>query len=297
MSGFRIISFDGGGIKGLVELAILENIMQEFPDLIERADMIAGTSTGGIIALCLASGMSVETTMQMYIDNAKRIFKRNWLHFLGLTGSKYKNNGLKQVTNEVFGNTLLGDFDKRVLVSSFDLMSTELPKRWKPKFFHNFGDNRDDSMRAADVALYTSAAPTYFPSVDGYIDGGLMANNPSMASLCQVLDERYGESVNIDDVSMLSLGTGEIYNYIDDPDHNFGMLSVSKIVNILLNGTEAVPHYQCKVLLGERYMRVNPVDSKNLQMDDIDKMDEMIELGSREPVDHVVKWLCKNWLG
>jgi len=295
MADFRIISLDGGGIKGLVELALLKNIMKECPDLIEKADMIAGTSTGGIIALCLASGMSVDTAIDMYINGADEIFKRNWWRLFGLTGSKYKNGGLKKIVNRVFGDIRLGDLDKRVLITSFDLMSQDIPRRWKPKFFHNFGDNKDDSLRVADVALYTSAAPTYFKAVDGYVDGGVVANNPSMAALCQVLDERYGEHVDQDDIALLSIGTGESYCYIDDSDHNFGKLSVSKIVNILLNGTEAVPHYQCGTILRDRYIRINPVDAENMLLDDIDRMDEMIELGSREPVEHIVRWLNRNW--
>lgn len=295
MADFRIISLDGGGIKGLVELALLKNVVNKYPDVIEKADMIAGTSTGGIIALCLASGMSIDTTIDFYVSNAEEIFKRNWRHFFGLTGSKYRNSGLKKVANKIFGDLRLGDLEKKVLVSSFDLMSSELPKRWKPKFFHNFGDNKDDCIRVADAALYTSAAPTYFPAVDGYIDGGLMANNPSMAALCQVLDERYGDGVSQDDIALLSIGTGDGYSYIDDPDHNFGKLSVAKIVNILLSGTEAVPHYQCKTILRDRYMRINPVDADNIQMDDITRMDDLLELGCREPVDGVVRWLEKNW--
>lgn len=294
MSKYRILSFDGGGIKGLVELSVMRKIMKEYPDLIEKADLLAGTSTGGIVALCLASGMSVQTTIDMYVENAEGIFKRNWVRLFGLTGAKYKNDGLKKVVNRVFGDTRLGDLGKDVLVSSFDLMCDEGPKRWKPKFFHNFGESVDDSRRVADVALYTSAAPTYFKSVDGYIDGGLMANNPSMAALCQSLDERYGD-VNIQDVSLFSMGTGESYFYIGEKEHNFGLLSVGKIVGILLDGTESVPHYQCKTLLQDRYIRVNPIDDQNIQMDDIDQMDALLELGQREPIDRVVEWLHKNW--
>ena len=295
MTNFRIISLDGGGIKGLVEIALLKQLKERVPSVIEDADMLAGTSTGGIVALCLASGMSLDTTMDLYEKEADIIFQRNWRHFLGLTGAKYKNDGLKKIANRTFGDMRLGDLKKKVLIASFDLMCEHIPRRWKPKFFHNFGDNKDDSLRVADVALYTSAAPTYFPSVDGFVDGGLMANNPSMAALCQALDDRYGESLKPDDVAMLSLGTGESYSYIKGPNHNFGMLSVGKIVNILLSGTELVPHYQCGVLLGDKYMRINPIDAENIQMDDIDRLQELIELGSKEPVTRAVRWLGKNW--
>jgi patatin-like phospholipase/acyl hydrolase len=295
MTNFRIISLDGGGIKGLVEIALLKQLKEGCPSILEKADMLAGTSTGGIVALCLASGMSLDATMSLYEKSADVIFKRNWLHFFGLTGAKYKNDGLKKLVNKTFGDMRLGDIKKRVLISSFDLMSDNLPKRWKPKFFHNFGDNKDDSVRVADIALYTSAAPTYFPSVDGFIDGGLMANNPSMAALCQALDDRYGDDLKVDDVALLSLGTGESYNYIKGREHNFGMLSVGKIVNILLSGTESVPHYQCQVLLGDKYMRLNPFDADNIQMDDIDKIPELIDLGERQPIDRVLKWLRENW--
>ncbi len=295
MSKYRIISLDGGGIKGLVEVALLKKIKEGNPDFIEESDMIAGTSTGGIIALCLASGMSVDSITTLYKEHADDIFKRNWRHLFGLTGPKYKNKGLKKILNRTFGDMRLADLKKKVMIPSFDLMCEHIPKRWKPKFFHNFGDHKDDSVRVADVALYTSAAPTYFPSVDGFVDGGLMANNPSMAALCQALDERHGDHLEPSDISLLSLGCGELYDYISDPDYNFGLLSVQKIVNILLSGTMAVPDYQCRVFLADRYMRVNPIDDQGMELDDIDKMDELIELGAREPVGHVIRWLKKNW--
>ena len=84
----------------------------------------------------------------------------------------------------VLGSTLLGDLGKNVLVPAFDLDNESKDKTrrcWKPKFFHNFkGRDSDRDVSAYKVALYTSAAPTYFPSVDGYIDGGVVCLHPAI---------------------------------------------------------------------------------------------------------------------
>src|SRR5213079_261368 len=75
---YRILSFDGGGIRGLVTLAILKRLEAQIPNLIKRADLLAGTSTGGIIALGLAAGKSVDELISLYQDNGGKIFDDSW---------------------------------------------------------------------------------------------------------------------------------------------------------------------------------------------------------------------------
>ncbi|HZI32432.1 MAG TPA: patatin-like phospholipase family protein, partial [Candidatus Binatia bacterium] len=198
---YRIISFDGGGIRGLVTLAMLKRLEAQVPNLIANADMLAGTSTGGIIALGLAAGKSVDDLISLYRDNGKDIFDDSWLDDLrdlgGISGADYDQKNLGKILKRIFQNTKLKDLSKRVLIPSFDLdnEAKDASKRtWSPKFFHNFpGKDTDGNELVVDVALDTSAAPTYFPSHNGYIDGGVVANNPSLAAVAQTQDKRNSE--------------------------------------------------------------------------------------------------------
>jgi patatin-like phospholipase/acyl hydrolase len=193
MPTYRILSFDGGGIRGIVSLILLKRLMADAPDLVAKADLIAGTSTGGIIALGLAAGKSVDELIALYRDNGKVIFDDSWwdnLVDLGqIAGADYDSKNLAKLLKRQFGATKLKQLGKRVLVPTFDLDNEHAdPKKrtWKPLFFHNFpGDDSDGEQLVVDVALSTSAAPTYFPSHQGNVDGGVLANNPSMAALTQ----------------------------------------------------------------------------------------------------------------
>jgi patatin-like phospholipase/acyl hydrolase len=148
--------------------------------------------------LGLAHGLTPAELHAFYYQKGKRIFDDSWLDDIrdlgGLTGADYDNHHLKEELANIFGDTLLKLLGKKVLIAAFDLdneATDEAQRHWKPKFFHNFeGSDSDGDTKATDVAVYTSAAPTYFPTADRYIDGGVVANNPSMAALAQTQDVR-----------------------------------------------------------------------------------------------------------
>src|SRR5437867_6589805 len=220
-TAYRILSVDGGGIGGLYAAVLLDRLTREVPTLVDGVDLVAGTSTGGIIALGLAHGLAPADLVALYRDRAKEIFDDSWLDDLkdlgGLTGADYDNDKLKALLEEVFGKkTRLKQLKKRVLVPTFDLdnESRDPGKRmWKPKFFHNYpGPDSDGGELVVDVALRTSAAPTYFPTYQGYIDGAVVANNPAMAALAQALDAGTGKQA-LQDVRLFSLGTGVNHTY------------------------------------------------------------------------------------
>ncbi|HUA67221.1 MAG TPA: patatin-like phospholipase family protein, partial [Candidatus Saccharimonadales bacterium] len=173
---YRILSFDGGGIRGLVTLAILKRLETQVPNLIQGADLLAGTSTGGIIALGLAAGESVDDLIALYRDDGKDIFDDSWLDDIrdlgGLAGADYDPKNLAKILTGIFKDKQLKDLSKRVLIPSFNLDNGDndpAKRTWRPKFFHNFpGTDSDGEEPVVDVALDTSAAPTYFPSHGSY---------------------------------------------------------------------------------------------------------------------------------
>jgi patatin-like phospholipase/acyl hydrolase len=182
----------------LLSLVLLERIEKTVPGWLDKVDLLAGTSTGGIIALGLAHSVPLADIRALYEQKGRDIFDDSWLDNLkdlgNVAGAQYGNKALSRELRRIFGETRLKDLRKRVLIPAFDL-DNENPdasrRAWSPKFFHNFpGPDSDGDRLAYKVALYTSAAPTFFPAVDGYIDGGVFANNPSMAALAQTQDHR-----------------------------------------------------------------------------------------------------------
>ena len=213
MADYRILSIDGGGIRGLLVAVVLEKLDELQPGWRDKTHMYAGTSTGGIIALALAKGLEPSVVRDLYYEKSPELFDSHWYELREgppFLRAKYSNADLRHELEAVFGDTMLKNLKKKVLIAAFDLHDAE-KGHWKPKFFHNFaGKDTDGNLRASDVALYTSAAPTYFPTVDGFIDGGVVANNPSMAALAQALDGR--AKINprpmLEDMALLSIGTG-----------------------------------------------------------------------------------------
>jgi len=303
---YRILSFDGGGIRGLVTLAMLKKIQDAAPRLISQADLVAGTSTGGIIALGLAAGKTVDELISLYLDNGDKIFDDSWLDNIidlgGISGADYDQVNLKKILENSFGSLKLEGLAKKVLIPSFDLDNEhEDPKKrtWKPIFFHNFpGDDSDGDETLVDVALCTSAAPTYFPSHNGYVDGGVVANNPSMAALTQTQDPRaeLNPRPALGDIRMLSLGTGTILSYIKGKSHDWGYAQwVKPLINLLTDASMGIADYQCRQILREGYHRLAPVfpPKVNIMMDEWKRSKELIEFGNSADVAPAVQWLQK----
>ncbi len=308
---YRILSFDGGGIRGLVTLAILKRLEAQIPGLIQGADLIAGTSTGGIIALGLAAGKSVDEMIALYRDNGKDIFDDSWFDNIrdlgGIAGADYDQKNLEKILNGLFGTTTLKDLHQRVLIPSFNLDDgdPDASKRtWNPKFFHNFpGSDSDGDLRVVEVALDTSAAPTYFPTHGTYIDGGVVANNPSLAAVVQTQDSRNTDPVpKLDDIFVLSIGTGTNLSYVKGRNLDWGLAQWAKpLVSLLLDASMGIADFQCRHLLKDTYRRIAPVfpHDTNIKLDEWKRAQELIDFGNAAALtdpwkkDDGVQWLSQ----
>ncbi len=308
MPNFRILSFDGGGIRGVLTAVLVNRLLGEYPTLLQdRPDtitMFAGTSTGGILALGMAAGLTPAQIRDLYVTNGKLIFDSSWTRDVveigGLSGAKYDNANLKQILRETFGALKLKDLKPRVLIASFSL-DNQAPdpssRTWNPKFFHNFsGTDSDGESLLVDVAMSTSAAPTYFPSYGVYVDGGVIANNPSMAAVVQALDGRNqaGERATLDGIKLLSVGTGASLQYIDGQDHDWGDAQwIKPILNVMMDGGVGVADFECAQLLGNRYCRIEPVfpAGKSFPMDDVSKIVDLMDLAQSFDLTGAVAWL------
>lgn len=298
----NILSFNGGGVRGAYSSEILRRVVAEYPDLLPKTHFISGTSTGGIIALLLASGASPSDVVNLYIENMDRIFKKGPLHPLtsgfGLWGPKYNNKHLRKCLEKKFGNTMIGQFPFRVGVMVVKLVMCENGKyKWTPMMLHNGnGITNDSHVLAVDAAMGTSACPTMFSSWKGMIDGGIASNNPSSVSIGLVMDENSMiPSVKIlEDIRVLSFGCGDWPDIKNDHDLEWGVAQWStKIISLLLDSNASRTDLECSTLLEDRYMKINPFceEISDINLDDADGVFRLISAAKALDISPVIDWL------
>ncbi|MDB5274453.1 MAG: hypothetical protein JWO58_2820 [Chitinophagaceae bacterium] len=230
---FRILSIDGGGIRGLIPAKVLMELEHELektdPDkkLYEHFDLICGTSTGAILAIAIALGIPASDLVDFYKINAKMIFPKWYLSVVptkarAFVTSIYSNKALRSKLEEVYksangGRTpLLLDLKTKICVPSFNGNDGQI-NVFKTR--HHADYIRDYKLPAHDVALSSASAPVYFPPHSfsfsnehgsgkniNMIDGGIFANNPSLIGILEAT-EKLGHKFS--EISLLSIGTGK----------------------------------------------------------------------------------------
>lgn len=216
----RILCIDGGGSRGIIPAHILAHIEEQIgKPICQLFDLIAGTSTGGILALALTkpdvSGLPEYTARRLcniYEQEIPRIFQnpRSW--WGNLLTSKYKSTAFKQVVQECFGDCKLNSVLCDILIPCFD-MEHRMPYMFRSRLAR-LQSEHDFFLR--DVALATSATPTLFAPVHlprssddrfiALVDGGVFANNPAVCALAELKSMFPGEK---EDYFVVSLGTGK----------------------------------------------------------------------------------------
>jgi len=203
----RILSIDGGGIRGILPLALLTAIETQRGPCADLFDMVAATSVGGIIATGLANRVRAQTIRNMLINDGGTIFANP---SLGLLGPKYDAAPLEEFIDQTVGAAMLNGIIKpELIVPTVDLL------RPTSMFFKSWRARQDPRYNFAlkDIARATSAAETYFApaditsaSGDKYlcVDGGTAINNPTIAAILEAEATWPGEK----DLRVLSLGTG-----------------------------------------------------------------------------------------
>jgi patatin-like phospholipase/acyl hydrolase len=146
-----------------------------------------------------------------------------------------------------------------------------------------------------DVALRTGAAPTFFPIYQGYIDGGVVANNPSMCALAQALHPETGGQ-ELRQVTLLSMGTGINPKYLPEQNADWGLVQwAPHLISLTMEGNVGLPNYQCKQILGERYLRIDPILPKPIGMERIDQIPLLKEVAEEENLDDAIEWLKRYY--
>jgi patatin-like phospholipase/acyl hydrolase len=286
---FQILSLDGGGIKGLFSAAVLARIEEDLSvDITDHFDLIVGTSTGGIIALGLGLGLRPREIVDFYAQRGSKIF-RGWFgarsagHWLF---RKFPQTVLREALQspDVFGEKKLGDSKKRLVIPSYNIGADDVYLFKTP---HYPGLNRDWKVPAWQVALATSAAPTYFPAccyVDHirHIDGGVWANNPTMIGIVEAISKL---DVNLSKISVLNLGTSD--PVVGHPKRlNWGgkLLWANCAVDVVMRGQSLGVHKQAKNLVGEeRITRLDPKVPYGLfALDTASRKDDLLAMAAQE---------------
>jgi len=220
---FKILSIDGGGIKGLYSASVLARIEEKTGKKIgDHFDMICGTSTGGLIALALSIGTPAQAVADMYYEKGSKIFpvsEFRLVRYFQRTGQflkqllfwgKFSALPLKEILTEMYGDRTMGDAGNLLNIPSYNLL-TGMPRVFK--YPHKEGKYfMDKDIKMVDVALATSAAPTYLPIHEHrnilYADGGLWANNPALTGLLEAVQFFVGPGKEFDSFDILSVSGG-----------------------------------------------------------------------------------------
>jgi len=277
---FQVLSLDGGGARGLFAAAVLAAVERDLNiKLVDHFDLIAGTSTGGIIAIGLGLGLTPREMVEFYVKHSPQVF-RNRLYtrsFQQWIYRKYSAHPLESALKEMFGERPFGESTKRLVIPSYDLGTDDV---YVFRTAHDERFKRDYKSPAWHVAMATSAAPTYFPSfrrIDRLrlIDGGIWANNPAMVGLV----ESFGTlKSDLSHIHILSIGTYESISHRRRLLNNGGRLVWARTVpDVILKAGSVGINNQVRFLIGDRFVRLNPkVAANEVSLDEADSADDLI---------------------
>jgi uncharacterized protein len=264
----RILSIDGGGIRGVIPATILTEIERRTGRAVaELFDLVAGTSTGGILALGLTKpgtdgtpAYAAAALLELYEAEGRTIFSRDPWHRITALGNlleeKWPSRGIERVLERYFGDTRVAEALTEVLVTSYDIEGRG-PYFFKRNKAREEPSERDWPMRLA--ARATSAAPTYFEPAKleatgltdsvALVDGGVFANNPAMCA--------YAEAVTLwpdeTEFLVLSLGTGELVRPIPyEQAKSWGLARWAQpILGVVFDGVSDTVDYQLQQLCND----------------------------------------------
>lgn len=276
----RILSIDGGGIRGLIPATILKNWEDKIGPISQHFHMLSGTSTGGIIACGLANNIKAIDLVSLYADNGASIFNSQWTALGGLASQLYDASGLeKVVAKALLGN--LSSVSKDLLVTTYDI-ENRIPflfKSWKARGVelseNELAGNYDFKLQ--DVARATSAAPTYFTPAQivnssgtkyAMIDGGVYANDPAMCAY--IAAKRIYPLA--DEYLIVSLGTGATVKPIKYEDAvSFGIAGWAKpLLDIMFDGVTSTTEYELSQILNvTQYRFQTSLKNGSEAMDDV----------------------------
>jgi hypothetical protein len=215
---FKILSLDGGGIKGIYSSRIIEQFEQKFScNIADYFDLLCGTSTGGLIALALSAKILAKEITDFYYQKGPIIFPKKTKRGLlvpCIGRSKYSNKDLENELKKIFGSRKIYQSNCLLCIPSFSITDG---RPYIFKYDHLEGKlSRDNQTNYVDIALATSAAPTYLPIVQipdqenkQFVDGGVYANNPTLIGVIEALRYFVGANKKFKKLMVMSIASIE----------------------------------------------------------------------------------------
>jgi patatin-like phospholipase/acyl hydrolase len=280
---YRILALDGGGLRGIFTTAVLVEAEDAFgPAFLESFDLLVGTSTGGIIALGLASGRTCREMLEFYRRAGPEIFRRP-RRIRRFIRPKYDRRTLDRILQDHFGETLrMNDLRKPVCITAYEMVSGTT-RVWKDD--HSPGLRWGGDQLVWKVAASTSAAPTYFGpvqlgDVDSHVDGGVWGTNPAMVGIAEAI--RYAGR-DLAQVRLLSIGTTSTPLRVGSHEEaeRMGLRQwMSKGLNLIQDSSAMATTNLARFLLGEgRYLRIDSESARRVAMDDAEQCRPLQEWG------------------
>jgi uncharacterized protein len=250
----RVLSIDGGGIRGIIPALVLAEVEKRSGKRIfELFDLIAGTSTGGILAcaLCAPEALPAEQLVALYEVEGPKIFSRSvWQRIRsaeGLLDEKYDAGALDRALERFLSDKRLAETKPDLLVPAYNMGDPG------PYFFKSRkAREENEDFPLSQVARATAAAPTYFEPAEvsgqALVDGGVFAANPAMCAFAEVM--RFEPAA---DIFLLSLGTGQrTHKRSFDDVADWGLVEWAKpILDVVFDGVSDAVDYQLRHALDE----------------------------------------------
>lgn len=299
---FRILSLDGGGIKGLFPATVLGELERRYlggSSIAGYFDLVTGTSTGGILALGLGAGLTSSKMADLYLTRGPEVFPQPsdtawgsirswWMKKRNFVLYNYEREPLEALLTAALGDKLLGDSTVRLCIPSFEGKHSEVFV-FKTPHHRDYKFDRLEPM--IKTALATAAAPTYFRPLEhnGYtlVDGGVWANNPIMLA---VIEAMICFDVSWDQIDVLSLGCGDD-PYVVSPLQSAlgGKLTWYDLIFAAMRLQSLAATNQARLLLGPPAVRRidPPANPKPIKLDDFRRArDELIPAAKNAADEH-----------
>ena len=285
---FRILALDGGGLRGTFTASVLAKWDDMLGhgggnNLVSHFDLVAGTSTGAILAIGLGLGLSPKQILDFYKKEGPNIFPkdrklRHWLR------SKHESSNLKSLLEKIYGNAKLNeDSNCRLVIPTVRAKHGQAETIVTP---HSPDRTAYRNISAVEAALAPSAAPTYFDesiwdgptATESFLDGGVWANNPILPAVAEAV--RYLK-VPIDRIDVLSVGTmGHEYDFTESLGKGKAGWAPDS-ADLFFAAQEHGALMLAESLLGPtRHLRVNQQTPYEIKLDDIEAIDDLASRGN-----------------
>jgi len=289
---FHILALDGGGTRGIYTAQLLAKVEHDLGVRIKDCfHLIAGTSTGSIIAGAAVSNITMDEIVELFESETQEIFRKKWYRN-PLLFSKYSDEILFQIIAKHIPARSLSEVSIPLIITSSEITNSKLHV-----FRSNYAENLDESVDYAgnvclrDAIVASCAAPTFFaPKMVNdklLADGGLWANNPSIAAYVEALTV-FGK--NASQIRILSIGTGHSTSMYGNK-RGWGFLSGwggVKLVSYVMTLQSHSSANMMTRLMQNNYLRVDPkIDFWDI--DTVKQLDKLKVLAERDFTEHVTK--------